>query len=90
MKKNYFGAVLVAATMLTLVCSAQKKNYAAPQQFNRKVDLKAAGMVVRDFSSGLDLSFIMSIGKRFPRLQILHLHGAECSGHRMLLTLQII
>src|SRR5687768_2477992 len=43
MKKNYIGAVLVAATMLTLACSAQKKNHAAPQQFNYKVDLKKEG-----------------------------------------------
>src|SRR3990170_7344916 len=43
MKKNYISAVLVAATMLTLVCSAQKKNHAAPQQFNYKVNLKAVG-----------------------------------------------
>ena len=43
MKKNYIGAVLVTATMLTLTCSAQKKNHAAPQQFNYKVDLKKEG-----------------------------------------------
>ena len=42
MKKNFFGAV-VAATILTLTCSAQKKNHAAPQQFNYKVDFKKEG-----------------------------------------------
>lgn len=47
MKKNYIGAVLVAATMLTLVCSAQMKNHAAPQQFNYNVNLKTI-----DTSSG--------------------------------------
>lgn len=40
MKKNYIGAVLVAAAMLTLACSAQKKNHAAPQQFNYNVNLQ--------------------------------------------------
>lgn len=43
MKKNYIGAVLVAATMLTLVCSAQMKNHTAPQQFNYNVNLKTIG-----------------------------------------------
>ena len=43
MKKNYIGAVLVTATMLTLVCSAQMKNHAAPQQFNYNVNLKTIG-----------------------------------------------
>ncbi len=43
MKRNYIGAVLVAATMFTLACSAQKKNHAVPQQFNYKVNLKKEG-----------------------------------------------
>ncbi len=43
MKRNYIGAVLVAVTMLTLASSAQQKNYAVPQQFNYKVNLKKEG-----------------------------------------------
>jgi CubicO group peptidase (beta-lactamase class C family) len=43
MKRNYIGAVLVAATMLTLVCNAQKKNPVAPQQFNYRINLEAVG-----------------------------------------------
>jgi CubicO group peptidase (beta-lactamase class C family) len=53
MKKNYFGAILVATTLLTLVCSAQKKNYTVPQQFNYNVDRKTVGTSA-DKITGMD------------------------------------
>jgi CubicO group peptidase (beta-lactamase class C family) len=43
MKKNYFVVVLVATTMLSVVCSAQKTNRTTPQKFNYNFDLKAVG-----------------------------------------------
>jgi CubicO group peptidase (beta-lactamase class C family) len=46
MKKNYLGAVFVAATMLTFVCSAQNKTAAVPQHFNYKPDIKTEGTSV--------------------------------------------
>jgi CubicO group peptidase (beta-lactamase class C family) len=53
MKKNYAGIALVAAIMLTLVCNAQNKTAAVPQQFNYKVDLKAVG-TSREKIAGID------------------------------------
>jgi CubicO group peptidase (beta-lactamase class C family) len=53
MKINYPGAVLVAATMLTLVCSAQQPPPAVPQQFNYKADLKGVG-ISKEKIAGID------------------------------------
>jgi CubicO group peptidase (beta-lactamase class C family) len=52
MKKNYLGAAVVAATMLTFVCSAQNKTAAVPQHFNYKPDIKAVGTTGK--ISGID------------------------------------
>src|SRR5687768_3107720 len=51
MKKNFIGAALLAAIMLTLACSAQKENNAAPQQFNYNVDLKTVGTSTEKIAS---------------------------------------
>ena len=51
MKKNYIGIFLIAVTILSLPCLAQKKNQVAPQQFNCKVDLKKNGTSEKKIAS---------------------------------------
>jgi CubicO group peptidase (beta-lactamase class C family) len=59
MKKNFTAVALVAATFLTVVCSAQEAPPAIPQQFNYKADLKAAG------TSGKKIASIDSLLQSF-------------------------